>query len=167
MKMVFTVMFPIIALATIVWSVFCIIKLHKLKIKFKSSTLLFKLKPRQTLPIIGISLLSIFLVLDIVYLISKKEYAIGFSIFFIIISFISLLEMMFSFKSGILDCGLIIPYKFIPKDSNFSFSLDERCICFYGDKKGFDTITSAITRLYFDAEKKTVLLKMLNNLKSS
>ncbi|HHX48942.1 MAG TPA: hypothetical protein GX709_00875 [Clostridiales bacterium] len=166
MKIALLVLFPLIAVITLIWSVFCMIKIYKLNQKFKSSKVLLKLKSRQTLPIIAISLLSIFLILDIIYLGIKKEYAIGFSLFVIIISFISLFGFVLSFKSGILDSGLIIPYKFISKDSNFSFSIDKNHICFYGDKKGFDTITSAITRLYFDSENKNELLETLNSLKS-
>lgn len=156
------VLFSVLAVATIVGSIFCILKLKKINNKFRSSNILVPLKQKKAMHMVSICLLAIFFVLDIVLIAVEREYIVGSCLMVIILSLSLVVIELFKFKSAVLNDGIIIPYRFISNKKLINYNIQNNSICFYGDDKGYDTITSFTPIIRFENSNKDTLIEALD-----
>lgn len=156
-----------IALISAVWSAIAIIKLLKLKKQFDNSVVVVSLYKRSKWTHFTISFLALALVADIVFMIVLKAYLVCACILVILLSLIALLIVMMTLKYAVLQDGIIIPYKFVPWDKFYDYKVYDNHLIICGDKKGFDTLTSATTPLEFDDNDKNELIEILEKNKSN
>lgn len=154
-----------IAVVTAIWSALSIVKLFRLKKLFDKSTVVVPLYKRSKWTYFSLGFLGACLIADIVMVIVLKAYVVCSCVMVIILALGALLVFMMKLKCGVLDSGIVIPYKFIDWTHLYDFVIVDNTIFFCGDKKGFDTMTSASTRLTFDENNKEKLEYILSQYK--
>ena len=156
-----------LAVITAVWSGFIIYKVLRLKKKFNEAVVLVPLYKRSKWTHFSVILLGVCLIADIVFMAVLKAYLVCGCLLVVIISLTALLILMITLRCAVLDKGIVMPYKFIDWSIFYDYAIDGDTICFCGDKKGFDTIFSASTRLTFDESYKEKLIQILEQYKTN
>lgn len=156
-----------IAVITAVWSTFIIVKIIILKKEFNKAIVLVPLYKRSKWTYFSVSLLGACLIADIVFLAVLQAYLICGCILVIIASLTVLLIIMMTLKCAVLDTGIVVPYRFIEWTHFYDYKVEGNTIFFCGDKKGFDTMSSASTRLTFDEINKEKLVQLLDQYKTN
>lgn len=156
-----------IAVVSVIWSIVCIKKILDLKKKFNNAILVVPLYKRSKWTHFSIAVLGLCLIADIVFMIVLKAYLVCACILVIIVALITLLIIMMTLKCAVLDSGVVIPYKYIEWAYLYDYGIEGNTIFFCGDKKGFDTMTAASTRLTFDAHNYEKLKLILEQYKTN
>ena len=156
-----------IAVISAIWSALIIVKILRLKKLFNKAVVLVPLYKRSKWTYFTVSLLGLCLVADIVFMAVLKAYLVCSCILVILISLLILLFVMITLKCAVLDSGIVIPYKFIEWPLLYDYKIEGNTIFFCGDKKGFDTMTAASTRLTFDEIHKEKLIQLLEQYKNN
>ena len=155
----------VIAVITAVWSSLIIVKILRLKKQFNKAIVLVPLYKRSKWTYFSVSFLGLCLIADIVFMAVLKAYLLCACILVIIVALITLIIFMMTLKCAVLDSGIVIPYKFIDWSVFYDYQIVEDTIFFCGDKKGFETMTAASTRLTFDENNKEKLIQILDQYK--
>ncbi len=151
-----------IAIISVVWSIVCIKKILDLKKQFNKAIIVVPLYKRSKWTHFSVVVLGICLIADIVFMIVFEAYLICACVIVSIIALAALLIIMMTLKCAVLDTGVVIPYKYIDWANLYDYGIEGNAIFFCGDKKGFDTMSSASTKLVFD-EKNFEKLKLILN----
>lgn len=161
------VVFILLALVTLVWSVFVVRKLVELNRRFSAAIVLIPLYKRSKWPVFALSFLGVCLLADIIVMAVAGHYALCVSIIVIIACLGVILVMMISAKCAVLDSGALVPYRFIDWAHFCDYEIDGATIFFCGDKNGFDAVNAATTKLNFDEANKEKLTYILDKYKHS
>lgn len=154
-----------IAVISVVWSILCVKKLFDLKKLFNSSTIVVPLYKKNRWTQFSIAFLCACLIADIVLMIVLKAYIVCVCIMVVILALIAVLFFMMTLKCAVLDSGVVIPYKYIDWAHLHDYCIEGNSIFFCGDKKGFDTLTSASSKLIFDEQNYDKLKLILDKYK--
>lgn len=157
----------LLAVITIVWSVFVIRKLLELNRRFSSAIVLIPLYKRSKWPVFALAFLGVCLLADIIVMAVAGHYALCVSIMVIIACLGVVLVMMITTKCAVLDSGVLVPYRFIDWAHFCDYATDGSTIFFCGDNNGFDTVNAATTKLNFDEANKAKLVYILDKYRHS
>lgn len=157
----------LLAVVTIVWSIFVIKKLVELNRRFSAAIVLIPLYKRSKWPVFALVFLGVCLLADVVVMAVAGHYALCVSIMAIIACLGVILVMMITTKCAVLDSGVLVPYRFIDWAHFCDYATDGSTIFFCGDKNGFDTVNAATTKLNFDEANKEKLVYILDKYRHS
>lgn len=156
-----------IAIVSLIWSIVAIKKLLDLKKSFNKDIVLVPLFKRSKWTYFSIGLLACAFIADLVLTIVLEEYLIGGCVLVIIASLFALLLVINSLKFAVLETGILMPYKYVTWQQFYDYKVEGNTIFFCGDKKGFDTMFAATTRLTFDVKLKEKLVALLEDKKQN
>ncbi|MBR6751625.1 MAG: hypothetical protein IKM01_05210 [Clostridia bacterium] len=160
-------LFIILAIIAVAISAKAIVRLAKLNRRFNTAIVLIPLYKKSKWPIIGVIFIAICLFVDIIVMLRFKYYIPCIAVAIALLSLMALFIAMISTKSAVLDSGIAVPYRFIEWATFYDYSIiDGNSIFFCGDEQGFDTVSSATSKLRFDEANLDKLTFILNKYKS-
>lgn len=79
---------------------------------------------------------------------------------------VALLSVVIASRFAVLDCGIIVPFRFIDYLHLYEYKIEDNTIFFFKDEKGFDSLSAVTPKLRFSEEhlpKLEYLLKKHSN----
>lgn len=137
---------------TVFWTGSHIKKLIKLNALFNNGMVLIPLYLKKTWFLI---LNTIFLTLTgfaVLAAIITGHYILFGCIVLMLLCLIALISAMIASRFAVLDCGIIVPFRFIDYMHLFEYQIEDNTVFFCRDEKGFDSLSSVTPRLRFSPE---------------
>lgn len=150
MEIAVKALLALIAVAAVIWSMLVIKKIVKLNARFSAAIVLIPLYKKSHIPIIAISVFTVFGIADIVFMVIYAEYLICASLLLICLSVIATSIAIIKLRCAVLDSGIVVPFRFIDWTHLYDYSVENNDIFFCCDNKGNDTIKSATQKMRFD-----------------
>lgn len=150
MSILFQIIFSELGIVSIILVTRAIIKMKKLNNKFNRAIVLIPLYKRNYRIFTALGVLFALLGVSIYAVSTFEEKLFYATIIVILLSVMAFSVARLYFKCGILDIGIIVPYKFMDFTCKFEYIFDEDGIVFYKDKNGYDTLNCVTESLRFD-----------------
>jgi hypothetical protein len=133
------------------WAVVVHLKLLKLRSKFKAAIVLIPLFKKTRWTVLAMVLVLLLLVANLVLMFVYPALLVTtVCLIAICITILSLLIALVSVRCAVLDDGIVVPFRYIQWTQLSNYVVSGNTIFFYGDDKGFDSLTHVTKKLFFD-----------------
>lgn len=148
--------FDAIALAlagmTVFWVGSHIKRMIKLNSLFNNGMVLIPLYLKKTGFIALNTILLFFTAASIVTAIASDRYILFGCAALICLCLIALVSIILASRFAVLDCGIIVPFRFIDYMHLYDYRIEDNTIFFFRDEKGFDALSAVTPKLRFPEE---------------
>lgn len=167
LNLVIDLSFVVVALATVAMCVYAMMRIRKLKKRYRASIILIPLYYNRSWEIVAVTGLAILDIVSIVLMIVTGKYVIFACLFVIILMFIITMIKMLSCRYGILESGIITPFRYISWLNLYDYRiLPGNKFFIFRDSQGYDTIRAITPKMGFDAANREKVEFLLNKNKS-
>lgn len=160
---ILNVVFIAIAALSVVLCSFAMKRVRTLKLRYKAAIILIPLhynKLWEMVAVVGLFALAFLSVLGMIFV---EQYIIFVSIAVSTIMPAALMIKMMSARFGVLDCGIIVPFRFIDWLHLYDYRIIKgNKVFFFRDSEGYDTIRAISPKLSFDESNLGKLQFLLN-----
>lgn len=150
MSIFYQLIFSIIGIIAIILTVRIIFKMKKINDRFNKAVILIPLYKKNYHLIVFMFIDLVLIAGDIYALIAFKETIFYITIGIILACCLIITILKLNFKCGILNVGIIVPFRFMDYTCKFEYILEKDTIVFFKDKNGYDIISSVTTHLRYD-----------------